>query len=183
MKEVWKGIQGFEDLYQISNFGRVKSLSRVDKLTQRDIADKILKPSFDRNKYLLVWLCRDGKQTVKKVHRLVGQHFIPNPDNLPCINHKDENPSNNMIENLEWCTYKYNNNYGTSIYRMARTLGKPVIQKTLNGDVVNTYYAAIEAERQTGIPNTHINKCCHGTRKTAGKFKWEFAPKSEAVSI
>lgn len=172
MKEVWKDINGYEGRYQISNLGRVKSFLRTEK---------ILKLSYDRNKYLLVWLCKNGKQTVKKVHRLVGQYFIPNPDNLPCINHKDENPSNNEITNLEWCTYKYNNNYGTAKERKSKTLGKPVNQLSLSGEIVNTFYAAIEAQRRTGVANSLIIACCLGKRKTAGGYIWEYAQQSEVI--
>lgn len=99
-EEVFKPIEGFED-YEISNYGRVKSLK----------SKRILKPS-NTNMYSKVSLWKNGKGYFKLVHRLVARAFIPNQNNLPNINHKDENPQNNKAENLEWCTQKYNNNYG-----------------------------------------------------------------------
>ena len=118
MKEIWKDISGFEGKYQVSNLGNVKSFCRGEHLLQLNGGVK----------YIQVILCKDGKTYGRLVHRLVAQEFLPNPNNLPCINHKDENPKNNSVDNLEWRTYKYNNEYNE---RVVKCKGK--ISKTLIG--------------------------------------------------
>ena len=107
--EIWKPIPRYETLYEISNNGVVKSLRTG-----------AVKCSSNNGKYKQVTLTKNGTSKTYKVHRLVAITFIPNPDNLPCVNHKDECPSNNNVNNLEWCTAKYNSNYGTRIERMAK---------------------------------------------------------------
>jgi hypothetical protein len=100
----------YSGLYEVSNKeGRIRSVK----------TGKILKPGKDKCGYSHVTLCKDGKTSRFQVHRLVATAFIPNPDNLPVVNHKDENPSNNCVDNLEWCTVKYNVNYGTCKQRMS----------------------------------------------------------------
>ena len=123
MEEEWRPIKDYEGLYEVSNMGRVKSLKRHDTLG-REKEEKILALANDRLGYKMVSLCKDGKRTMYKVHRLVAIAFIPNPDNLPIINHKDENKSNNNVCNLEWCTYKYNSNYGTNPQRLSEWMKK-----------------------------------------------------------
>ena len=108
MKEMWKDIPGYERLYQVSNLGNVRSLNY-----NRTGEIKLLKQSTNKHEYKLVSLCKNGKTKTCKVHRLVAIAFIPNPNNLPIINHKDEDKTNNNVNNLEWCTYEYNVNYGT----------------------------------------------------------------------
>lgn len=106
-REKWKDIKKYEGKYQVSNLGNVRSLNY-----HRENKIKRLKKSNDKAGYLVVGLCKNGKIRTYKVHRLVAEAFIFNPDNLPQINHKDENKNNNSVFNLEWCTSKYNNNYG-----------------------------------------------------------------------
>ena len=106
MLEIFKDIKGYEGLYQVSNLGNVKSLNYNHTGKER-----ILKPGLVKE-YLKVSLCKNNKIRMFSVHRLVAEIFLPNPDNLPCVNHKDENKQNNCVDNLEWCTYKYNANYG-----------------------------------------------------------------------
>lgn len=107
-KEIWKDIEGYEGKYQVSNIGNVRSLDyrHTGKI-------KRLKLNTDKSGYSRLRLYKEGKPEDYLVYRLVAQAFIPNPNNLPCVNHKDENPRNNCVWNLEWCTYSYNNNYGT----------------------------------------------------------------------
>lgn len=121
MKEIWKDIEGYEGKYQVSNLGRIKSLERKNSRGNQ-IREKILKLIYDKDGYLLVNLYKNSKKKTYKVHRLVALAHIPNPNNYPQVNHKDENPSNNHISNLEWCTNKYNCNYGTKKERLSKKL-------------------------------------------------------------
>ena len=134
MKEIWKDIKGYEQLYQISNFGRVRSLNKT--LKNRFSFFKrngiILNPLKLTKGYLGVRLYHQSKGETKRIHRLVAEAFIPNPDNLPCVNHKDENKENNCVDNLEWCSIEYNNNYGTRNERIGKTIVK--INKYKKGD-------------------------------------------------
>ena len=111
MMEEWRAIPGYEGLYEVSNKGNVRNVRR----------NTLLRLPKTNNGYIRVFLCKNGKGYGKYVHRLVSQVFIPNPDNLPQINHKNEDKSNNCVENLEWCTAKYNNNYGTARTRSINT--------------------------------------------------------------
>lgn len=118
--EIWKDIKGYENLYQISNIGRVKSLNKIVTCKNGKkfkVKGKILKLTNHKRGYKTIMLHKDGKVKLWLVHRLVGLTFIPNPNNYPQINHKDENKINNCVENLEWCTNSYNAHYGTRIYR------------------------------------------------------------------
>ena len=114
-KEIWKDIKGYEGLYQVSNFGRVKSLTKYHKTKKGYFSkERILKLIRNERGYLLVGLCKNWKKQKVFVHRLVAETFIPNPNNLPQVNHINEfEKDNNSIDNLEWCTCKYNCNYGT----------------------------------------------------------------------
>lgn len=170
--EYWTDIKDFEGLYQVSNLGRVKSLGN-DKTRK----EKILKPKINSNGYCAVDLCNRGiyiKYNVL-VHRLVAQAFIPNPDNLPVINHKDECKTNNHISNLEWCTQKYNAHY-SRIWEKTGRFSKPVLQFTKSGDFVAEYESASEAQRQTGIKQQNISSCC--LKKpyfhSAGGYIWKY---------
>ena len=134
MKEIWKDIEGYEGIYQVSNKGRVKSLKRKicsnsNNHKYNTLSEKLLKLS-GGGKYIQVILCKDGKTSAKLVHRLVAQAFIPNPNNLPCVNHKDENKKNNDVRNLEWCTYKYNNEYNGRIEKCKDKISLTLLSKT-----------------------------------------------------
>ena len=118
MREVWKDIKNYEKLYQVSNLGRVKSLSRFHytgrgKNNGYVTKEKILKQDISNDYYYQVSLCKNGKKKKVYVHRLVAGTFLKNINNYPCVNHKDENKLNNCVDNLEFCTHYYNNNYGT----------------------------------------------------------------------
>ena len=124
--------------------------------------------------YLKVNLYKNSKQKRCYIHRLVAQAFIPNPDDLPVINHKDENPSNNCADNLEWCTQEYNTNYGTRNFKIASNQSIPIIQLTLNDEFVACYRSSSDAGR-AGFSRQHINDCCKGKRKTTYNHKWLYA--------
>jgi hypothetical protein len=116
MDEIWKPIPGYEGYYEVSNTGKVRSLTRTVIMKDgkpRPIKGRELKPKIN-NGYPTVNLSKNGTVKTIRIHRLVALTFIPNPDNLPIINHKDENKQNNNVNNLEWCTYEYNNNYGNN---------------------------------------------------------------------
>ena len=118
MEEIWKDIEGYEGLYEVSSYGRVRSLGQFVNHNYGGDAyrkGRILKPGLGSKKYLSVTLSKNGIQKQYSVHRLVAQAFIPNINNLPIINHKDEDRTNNSVDNLEWCDYKYNVNYGNRL--------------------------------------------------------------------
>ena len=167
MKEIWKDIEGYEGLYQVSNFGRVRSLKNGKV--------RILKPLTNKNGYLRVQLYKNNSLKTIFIHRLVAMAFIPNPNNLPMVNHKDEDKTNNIVSNLEWCDAKYNSNYGTARKRMIEKIQKVVLQIDKNTNVViNIFPSMKEAERQTGYNHGHICNCCKGKLKTTGGYKWSY---------
>lgn len=157
----YKPIEGYEDYYLIYDDGRVWSIR----------SQRFLKPAKNSKGYLRVHLCVHNTHKIVTIHRLVAKAFIPNPNNFPQINHIDENKTNNNVANLEWCTTEYNINYGNRSKRMAETRSKPVICIETN----ITYPSIIEAERQTGINNANINRCCRGKLHTAGGYHWKYA--------
>lgn len=127
-KQIWKDIPGYEGKYQVSNTGEVRSLNYNG--TRKS---KVLKQGTDKDGYKRVHLYKNGKNKNYLVHRLVAQAFLPNPNNYPIINHKDENPSNNYYKNLEWCTYEYNNNYGNCRKKRSEAnKGRPAWNKGLH---------------------------------------------------
>ena len=167
--EIWKQIDSYED-YQISNWGRVKSFKKGK--------ERILRPRVVGAGYLQVILYKDGKTKPVFIHRLVANAFINNPDNLPEVNHKDENKQNNLVTNLEWCDAKYNSNYGTSIQRIADKLtngplSKQVGQYSKDGNLIKIWPSMIEAHRN-GFNVGHICSCCKGKYKTHGGFIWRY---------
>ena len=181
MKEEWRLCKGFEPFYEVSNTGRVRSIAVWSDKYQRILTRKYPKEiQLEKTKdgYYRVLLCHYGKHYHCSVHRLVAIAFIDNPNNYPCINHKDENPSNNNVDNLEWCSYKYNNNYGTLPKRIKEwqtnspVRSKAVSQIDKNGNIVNSYPSQKEAERQTGVSADMIGRVCRGEAKTGGGYKW-----------
>ena len=170
MKEEWRDIKGYEGRYQISNYGKVKSLK-----TNRE-----KKAFIQRFGYLKVQLY-DGKKVRNYfVHRLVAQTFIPNYNDLKEINHKDEIKINNSVENLEWCDRSYNCSYGKrkDLFRK-KMMNHPSVSKIIKcfdfkGNLIATYPSANEASRQTEIPATSIRACAEGHSTHAGGFKWEY---------
>ena len=168
--EIWKDIKGYEGLYQVSNRGRVKSLWFGK--------ENILKPGSCRG-YLHIGLSKNGEYKQYMVHRLVAQAFLSNPNNLSVINHKDENKTNNSIENLEWCDHKYNINFGTRNQRCAEKmtngkLSKPVLQYEKSGEFVREWKSTRDVQRNLGFANSSISRCCNGKLKTSYGFIWKY---------
>ena len=129
MKEIWKDIKGYENLYQVSNLGNVRVLDRhvnsgIKYNNKVKRKGQILKQFLKKNGYLQVVLSNNNTRKYIAVHRLVAETFLQNTHNLPQVNHKDENKLNNCVDNLEWCTAKYNCNYGTRTKRISKKLSK-----------------------------------------------------------
>jgi hypothetical protein len=174
MEEIWKDIEGYEGLYQISNLGNVRSLNWKKSGERRNLW---LKP---HNKgYLQVELSKCGVKKCFVVHRLVAGAFIPNPDNLPQVNHIDEIKTNNAADNLEWCTRSYNVRYSLnsrkSNTRNGSKTNMPIQQLTIDGDVVKTWRCSRDIFVETGMSDWSISECCRGKRKTAYGYKWQYA--------
>lgn len=184
MQEIWKDVPGYEELYQVSNLGRVKSMPKTYLICNRANYSKqthILKQQLCKG-YYAVEFNHKGKSKKFLVHRLVAMAFITNPDNLPQINHKDENPKNNCVDNLEWCTRKYNLSYGTRQKRIAQNKKRKIFQYSIDGKLVAEYDGAIDAERHTGILRQNIGKVILGKRHTAGGFIWKKGGNNERTN-
>lgn len=184
MQEIWKNVVGYEGLYQISSTGKVKSLFRVlmlpDGRPQTKI-ERILKQSTSHKGYKTVKLCNLGEEHTCQVHRLVAEAFLPNPNGLPQVNHKDEVKDNNFVSNLEWCTNEYNVNYGTATERATKKRingkkSKPVLQIDCFGKTVSEYPSVGEAARQLGniSKQGNISACCAGSRPKAYGYIWKY---------
>ena len=168
--EEWRDVVGYEGLYEISNFGRVKSLNY-----RKTGEEGLLSPQPTSRDYLQVGLSKNGKRKIYSIHRLVAIAFIPNPNDYPEVNHKDEDKSNNCVDNLEWCTSKYNANYGTRSKRQSENHADfsgdkhpraTKIKCVTTGEVFTTIK---EASEKYNISNRNICSCCRGKLKSAGK--------------
>ena len=181
MNEIWKTIPELPN-YQVSNLGRVKSLERKVKGRNgsiRIVREKILKPGKDKKGYLQVALYDNkGERKNMRIHRIVCDAFISNPNNLPQVNHKNECKTDNRVENLEYCDAKYNCNFGSRTERSAKAhtgvyntkKSKPV--KCLETGVI--YPSLSELQRQFGFNQANIQKCCVGKLKSAYKYHWKY---------
>ena len=166
-KEYWKSVVGFEGLYEVSSLGRVKSLGN-NKFKK----EKILKNRQSYQGYLVVNLYKNKKTYCKTIHRLVAEAFLPHPDNLPQVNHKDENKMNNCVENLEWCNAKYNTNYGTRNKNISKKNMRPVIQ-IFKGKIINVYNSMLDAEK-IGFKHSGISECCNNKIKLYKGYEWQY---------
>ena len=167
MQEIWRDIEGYEGLYQVSNMRRIKSLNY-----NKSGKEGILKLRKDKDGYLQLQLHKEGECKDYKVHRLVGQTFLENLEGLPEINHKDEDKTNNCVENLEWCSSEYNKNYGTRNKRVSKSLSKPLMCVETN----EIFNSAQEAQEQTGIDASSIGKCANHRKyfRTARRLHWQY---------
>ena len=163
-------------IYQVSNLGRIKRLGHYRKIKPKGYEqtvyykEKILSPIYT-DRYVQLTLCKNGERQLGLVHRLVAEAFIPNPENLPLVNHKDENKHNNCVDNLEWCSHAYNNSYGS---RTKRTC-KPV--KCIETGIV--YDSTVQAGKLTGVNRVYITNCCNNKKLSAGGFHWEYVKENE----
>ena len=196
-KEIWKDIQNFEGYYKVSNMGRVKSLKRTVRRGNNTltIKESIMVPTPNSRGYLRVTLSKDGKRKQMFVHRLVMENFVPNSNNYPCINHKDENHINNKLENLEWCTYSYNNTYNDLHHRKMKNYNyeernkkvdykrineilmqyrrKIVYQYDLEGNFIKEWKSGAEPIK-AGIATKTIYDCLVGKQKQHKGYKWSY---------
>ena len=171
--EVFLSVPGYEGYYEVSNLGNIKSLR----------SGKLLKQASNKDGYKLVCLAKDGKSRTFNVHRLVAMAFLPNPENLPEVNHKDETHDNNCVENLEWCSRTYNRNYGTYRERMSKSLkeagtnNKSVSAYDKTGVYVKSYDSITEAEKELGLGKSSISQALRGKQKTSGGYVWKYNKK------
>ena len=177
--EVWRDIEDYPG-YQVSNLGRVRSLNFNHTGQVR-----ILKSRKNKFGYLKLYFYKNGKPKTASVHRLVAIAFIPNPDNLPQVNHKDENKENNFVwvnedgtvdlekSNLEWCSASHNINWGSRNKKTSQKLSKPVAQYTLDGKLVATYSSTTTAAKKNGFIKANIFSCLYGRQKTSHGFIWK----------
>ena len=169
MKEIWRDIKGYEGKYMVSNLGRVKSLNY-----RNTGKEKIMKGLDNGKGYLFVQLCKDGKVKNCRINRLVAQAFLPNPNNLPEVNHKDKIRTNNKVENLEWCTSQYNVEYSQA---------KAVTGINKVSGLILEFPSAKEASRQMGISQGSITMCCQGKGyKSAGGYTWQYSDSEEVAN-
>jgi hypothetical protein len=177
MEEIWKDIEGYEGKYQVSNLGNVRSLDYRNTKMIGNLCPKL------RSNYLFVHLRNHGIGKCPMVHRLVAKAFIPNPNNYPEVNHKDEDKHNNRADNLEWCTLKYNRNYGTTKIRAIETKNKrnrknaekKVLQYDLDGNFIRSYKSSVEVARLLRILSSNVRSACRGLLKTYKGFIWKYA--------
>lgn len=172
MEEVWRDIDGYEGLYQVSNLGNVRSVDRYTNcgngsgLKYKQLKKGImLKPCITNSNYKQVLLCNNGIMKAKKVHRLVAETFIPNPNNLPEVNHKDENKLNNCINNLEWCSSKYNMQYSQA---------KKINQYDLQNNFIKQWNCMNDIQRELGIKVQLISRVCNGKQQKTHNYIWRF---------
>lgn len=192
MREIWKDIEGYEGAYQVSNLGNVRSINQVGEGIVRKLR---LKQT--RDGYRSVHLYISGEQKSCYVHRLVAKAFLPNPGELPIVNHKDENRGNNNASNLEWCDYSHNMRHSMNLHPEEQEKRKllrekvfdgcvirkgpykrkmPVIQRSVEtGEIVAMWSSLYEAAVENKWHGSLIKRCCDGERKTAYGFKWQYA--------
>lgn len=182
MNEIWKDIKNYEGLYQISNLGRVKSFARKGTRTKEN---RILKNSKNPKGYPQVRLMKNSIGKIVSIHRLVAEAFIPNPYNLPQVDHIDDNKENNCISNLQWITNK--DNMAKAWKTGARSIEKTykhgkdnhnariVNQYDLNGNFIKTWYCIKDIQDKLHFDNRNISACCRHKRPTAYKYKWKYA--------
>lgn len=196
LNEIWKDVAGYQGLYQVSNYGRIRTLKYYGG---NQVRIMVLKKQ--KNGYLSVTFCKGNKRVTKSVHRLVAEAFVANPNKLPCVNHKNEDKTDNRAENLEWCEYNYNCNYGTRGTRISAAHketghkpteealkmaseknSKPVLQFSVDGEFIARYKSASEAAKANGLRKADIcavagEKTYNGKKRMTypkNKYKWKY---------
>lgn len=190
--EIWRDIEGYEGLYQVSNLGNVLSLEKYIKSHNEERTQyrpaRLLKQHKNQFGYMKVWLWKDSKRKEFAVHRLVADAFIDNPNNKPCVNHIDNIRDNNCVDNLEWCTYKENSQWaeiqGRRIFTKewrnkisATRRTKPVIGTDEQGNEI--YFEKLSDVAKSGFDPKAIIKCCKGLQKKSKGYTWKYADKEQ----
>lgn len=173
-QEVWTDVIGYNGLYEVSNWGNVRTSKR------QGTKGGLLNTTITKYGYKRIMLYKKGKYKNYFIHRLVAKHFIPNPQKYPFVNHKDENKTNNHVDNLEWCTARYNLNYGTHNKKISETLKgrriKPVVavvaKNIMNGNIMH-FDSISDAERK-GFCHSNIIACCKGRRSKYKGYYWTY---------
>ena len=177
--EEWRPVKGLEGIYEVSNRGRVRSLDRIEVMKNgvaRPRKGRILKPNVKANGYYCFHYSYKCKTIEVSVHRAVAEAFIPNPLQLPCINHKDRNKLNNNVENLEWCTYRYNSTYEGARDRAVASRGCRKVKKfSLDGVFIEEYRSCGAASSANGLSNGNLYNTLHGYQKTCGGYIWKYS--------
>lgn len=163
IQEEWRDIKDYENLYAVSDKGRVMNLK----------SGRILKAGVNSHCYEWVALCKDGKVKQCTIHRLVAEAFLENPNNLPQVNHVDEDPTNNDVRNLAWVTASQNNRHS------AHKRSCKISQYSIDGEYIREWESFKEIERELGFNKGFINMCCKGKQKTAYGYRWEYADPSQ----
>lgn len=177
--EVWKDIPGYEGLYQASTYGRVKSMEKYRTVNRfgglQLLPEKILIPSPNKKGYLHLSLCNSDGKSTRRVHKLICSTFLPhfNKEHTQ-INHKNEDKTDNRVENLEWCTATYNNNYGSRNERASRASSKSIARYDLNGNYIDCYSSAKEIEEVFGFCKEGIRACCRGEYQQMCNYIWQY---------
>lgn len=171
MEELWKDIEGYEGVYQVSNTGKIRSSVRRSNI---QTPWRLLSPHIARG-YAFITLYKQNQRKNLLLHRLVAKAFVDNPNGFAEVNHIDENKLNNNATNLEWCTREYNMAYGTARLRQGISCGQSVDQCTLEGIKIATYCSAEIAGRINGLDPSSIHKCCKHKRKYAGGYQWRYS--------
>lgn len=164
MEEIWRDVVGYEGLYKISNFGNVFS----------NYVNRIIHPGTTRDGYKYVFLSKNKEKKMNTIHRLVAKAFLDNPNNYPVVNHKDENPSNNHVDNLEWCTVSYNNTYNNAHIKRAQLLSKCVYRYNKYGDICEEYASVRDASKTLKVSSGDIVDCCNGNLITYLNSVWSY---------
>lgn len=189
MEEIWKPVKGYEGLYEVSNLGKVRSLDHICKyrikgyVITKLIEGRILNNHLATIGYYILGLHKDKKSRFVYVHRLVAEAFIENPNGYRYINHKDEDKTNNRVDNLEWCTQKHNLNWGTSRARLSASRkanphnNRRIAQLSLDGSLIKVFNSAADAAEAMGVRYPSIIGCCRGYvgHKTCSGYKWRYA--------
>lgn len=165
MIEEWRDVVGYEGLYKVSNLGKVKSLW-FNK-------ERILKPAINSTTYYSVLLYKNNIKKSCLVHRIVATAFLKNENNFNSVNHINENKLDNNINNLEWCTVEFNNNYGTRNSRISNKLSKSISQFDLNLNFIRYWKNSVEPEI-LGFDHSCIIKCCKGKNKQHKDYIWRY---------
>lgn len=177
MQEEWKAIKEYEGLYEVSNYGRIKSLERITE-NNIHIKEHIQRQQLSKTGYMYVPLSKNGHKTNKRVHRIVATAFVENPAHKPQVNHKDEDKQNNRADNLEWVDGVENINYGTAVKRAHKKdvspLTKAVIQLGLDGTVIAEFPSQSQAAQAVGTSAGNISRCCHGHVKSVRGYVWKY---------